>query len=115
MSELPEPSRNLSRTELRKAIVRLRLEMQRQQLKRESELLLQPLKQARSLGQSVGQGLRGSTPLWAGAGGAAALALLFGRKRSWIRLLRLGIALAPLLLQLRKPRDKTPPPPTTHL
>lgn len=105
MTELPEPSRNLTRAELRKAIVRLRLEMQRQQLKREGELLLQPLKQARDIGQS----LRGSTPLWAGAGGAAALALLFGRKRRWIRLLRLGIALAPLLLQLRKPRDKTPP------
>ncbi|MCP8466660.1 hypothetical protein NK553_22165 [Pseudomonas sp. ZM23] len=115
MSELPEPSRNLSRAELRKAIVRLRLEMQRQQLKRESELLLQPLRQARSLGQSFSQGLRGSTPLWAGAGSAAALAMLFGRKRRWIRLLRLGLALAPLLLHLRKPRNKTPPPPSPHL
>lgn len=106
MSELPESARHLSRTELRKAIVRLRLEMQRQQLKHESDLLLQPLKQARHLGQS----LRGSTPLWAGAGGAAALALLFGKRR-WIRLLRIGVALAPLLLQLCKPRSEPPPPP----
>lgn len=106
MSQLPESARNLSRAELRKAIVRLRLEMQRQQLKRESDLLLHPLKYAGEIGQS----LRGSTPLWAGAGGAAALALLFGKRR-WIRLLRIGIALAPLLLQLRKPRSETPPPP----
>ncbi|WP_371229662.1 hypothetical protein ACAW63_24190 [Pseudomonas sp. QE6] len=105
MSELPESARNLSRAELRKAIVRLRLEMQRQQLKRESDLLLRPLKSARDIGQR----LRGSTPLWAGAGGAAALALLLGKRR-WIRLLRIGIALAPLLLQLRKPRSETPPP-----
>lgn len=105
MSELPESARNLSRAELRKAIVRLRLEMQRQQLKRESDLLLHPLKHAREIGQS----LRGNTPLWAGAGGAAALALLLGKRR-WIRLLRIGIALAPLL-QLRKPRSETPPPP----
>jgi len=106
MSELPDSMRHLSRTELRKAIVRLRLEMQRQQLKRESDLLLQPLKHARHLGQS----LRSSKSLWAGAGGAAALALLIGKRR-WIRLLRIGIALAPLLLQLRKPRSETPPPP----
>ncbi|MEE9103506.1 MULTISPECIES: hypothetical protein [Pseudomonas] len=105
MSELPESAQHLSRAELRKAIVRLRLEMQRQQLKRESDLLLRPLKSARDIGQS----LRGSTPLWAGAGGAAALALLLGKRR-WIRLLRIGIALAPLLLQLRKPRSETPPP-----
>ncbi|MFV3304422.1 hypothetical protein ACNFBT_03975 [Pseudomonas sp. NY15181] len=106
MSELPESARNLSRAELRKAIVRLRLEMQRQQLKRESDLLLRPLKHARDLGQS----LPGSPSLWAGAGGAAALALLLGKRR-WIRLLRIGIALAPLLLQLRKPPSETPPPP----
>ena len=95
MSEMPD-ARNLTRAELRKAIVRLRLEMQRQQLRQEGELLLQPLKQARHVGQSLRGGLAGNIPLW-GAGGAAALALLFGRKRRWIRLLRLGIALAPVI------------------
>ncbi|UCL85317.1 hypothetical protein [Pseudomonas sp. HS-18] len=114
MSEMPD-ARNLSRAELRKAIVRLRLEMQRQQLRQEGELLLQPLKQVRHVGQSLRGGLAGNIPLW-GAGGAAALALLFGRKRRWIRLLRLGIALAPVILQMRrKPDHQDPPAPSTHL
>jgi hypothetical protein len=114
MSEMPD-ARNLTRAELRKAIVRLRLEMQRQQIRQEGELLLQPLKQARSLGQNVRSSLHGNAPLW-GAGGAAALALLLGRKRRWIRLIRLGIALAPMILQLRKkPHPADPPAPTTPL
>lgn len=114
MSEMPD-ARNLSRAELRKAIIRLRLEMQRQQIRQEGELLLQPLKQARSLGQNLRSGLSGSAPLW-GAGGAAALALLLGRKRRWVRLLRVGIALAPLILQMRsKPEPKDPPAPSTPL
>ncbi|QRY78639.1 hypothetical protein JVX91_24130 [Pseudomonas sp. PDNC002] len=114
MSEMPD-ARNLTRAELRKAIIRLRLEMQRQQIRQEGELLLQPLQQARNLGQSVRHGLHGSAPLW-GAGGAAALALLLGRKRGWIRLLRLGIALAPIILQMRKKSDPgDPPAPSTHL
>lgn len=114
MSEMPD-ARNLTRAELRKAIVRLRLEMQRQQLRQEGELLLQPLKQARHVGQSLRGGLGGNIPLW-GAGGAAALALLFGRKHRWIRLLRLGIALAPVILQMRrKPDHQDPPAPSTHL
>ncbi|MDH1010436.1 hypothetical protein N5J43_19325 [Pseudomonas nicosulfuronedens] len=114
MSEMPD-ARNLTRAELRKAIVRLRMEMQRQQIRQEGELLLQPLKQARNVGQSVRGSLGGSLPLW-GAGGAAALALLFGRKRRWIRLLRVGIALVPIILQMRsKPEPQDPPAPSTHL
>jgi hypothetical protein len=114
MSEMPD-ARNLTRAELRKAIVRLRLEMQRQQIRQEGELLLHPLRQARNLGQNVRSSFSSSTPLW-GAGGAAALALLFGRKRRWIRLLRVGIALVPIILQMRgKPEPKDPPAPSTHL
>ena len=115
MSEMPD-ARNLSRAELRKAIVRLRLEMQRQQIRQEGELLLHPLRQARSLGQNVRSSFSSSsTPLW-GAGGAAALALLFGRKRRWVRLLRVGLALAPIILQMRrKSDDQDPPAPSTHL
>jgi hypothetical protein len=114
MSELPD-ARNLTRAELRKAIIRLRLEMQRQQIRQEGELLMQPLRQARNLGQNFRSSLHGSTPLW-GAGGAAALALLLGRKRRWIRFLRLGIALLPMILQMRnKAHPQDPPPPSTHL
>lgn len=114
MSEMPD-ARNLTRAELRKAIIRLRLEMQRQQVRQEGERLLQPLKQARDFSQSLRSGLSGSAPLW-GAGGAAALALLLGRKRRWIRLLRVGIALAPIILQMRRqPDPKDPPAPSTPL
>lgn len=114
MSEMPD-ARNLTRTELRKAIIRLRLEMQRQQIRQEGELLLQPLKQARNLGQSMRSGLSGSTPLW-GAAGAASLALLLGRKRRWIRLLRVGIALVPIILQMRSKSDpKAPHAPSAQL
>ncbi len=46
MSQLPVNATGLSRRELRKAVIRLRLEMQRQQLRRESQLLVQPFRQA---------------------------------------------------------------------
>lgn len=45
MSQLPVNATGLSRRELRKAVIRLRLEMQRQQLRRESQLLVQPFRQ----------------------------------------------------------------------
>ncbi len=50
MSQLPVNATGLSRRELRKAVIRLRLEMQRQQLRRESQLLVQPFRQAQGLG-----------------------------------------------------------------
>lgn len=107
MSELPNLPARPSRREMRKAIVRLRLELQRQQLQQEAQLLLQPLRQARDLGQSVRQHLHGFSPLWAAGGGAATLALLLGRKRRWMRLLRLGLILAPLLFKLRQQTTAT--------
>ncbi|MNZ46613.1 hypothetical protein D3C78_642980 [compost metagenome] len=117
MSERPQPVTRQSRHELRKTIIRLRLELQRQQLVHESQQVLRPLRQARNLGQSVRQQLRGNVPLWAGTGGAVLLALLAGRNRKWSRLLRLAIALTPLLLKLRAASDTedTRSPPGTHL
>jgi len=105
MSELPQLSARPSRRELRKAVLRLRLEVQRQQLRQESEKLLQPLRQARDLGLGVRQQLRGGPSLWAAGGAAAAAALMLRRKRG---LLRLAIVLAPLLLKLRQPGTGKP-------
>lgn len=110
MNELPPLPARPSRRELRKAVLRLRLEVQRQQLQQEGQLLLQPLRQARDLGQGLRQQLAGSGPLWAAGGGAAALALLFSGKRRWLRLARLGLVLAPLLLKLRAGRKAAMPP-----
>lgn len=103
MSQLPVNATGLSRRELRKAVIRLRLEMQRQQLRRESQLLVQPFRQAQGLGHNLSQQLfgGGNAALW-GAGGAALLGVLLGKGGRWQRLLRLGVALAPLLLGLRK-------------
>ncbi|MDF3931046.1 hypothetical protein [Pseudomonas citronellolis] len=108
MSELPKLPANPSRRELRKAVLRLRLEVRRQQLRQESEQLLQPLRQARDLGLGFGQQLRGGASFWAAGGAAAAAALLLGRKRRLSRLLRLAVVLAPLLFKLRQPSRPTP-------
>ncbi|GBL60941.1 hypothetical protein PCLA_23f0006 [Pseudomonas citronellolis] len=91
-------------------MLRLRLEVQRQQLRQESEKLLQPLRQARDLGQGVRQQFSGGASLWAAGGAAAAAALMLRRKRGLVRLLRLAVVLAPLLLKLRKTADKPTKP-----
>ncbi|MNO63326.1 hypothetical protein D3C76_540320 [compost metagenome] len=106
-----------TRREMQKTIVRLRLELQRQQLVHETQQLLRPLAQVRNLGQSVRQQLSGHTPLLAGTGGALLLALLTGKHRRLGQLLKLGLVLAPLLLNLRqaKKAEDHAPPPTTHL
>ncbi|HDY5948578.1 TPA: hypothetical protein RQ911_002634 [Pseudomonas aeruginosa] len=107
MSQLPVNATGLSRRELRKAVIRLRLEMQRQQLRRESQLLVQPFRQAQGLGHNLSQQLfgDGNAALW-GAGGAALLGVLLGKGGRWQRLLRLGVTLAPLLLGLRKQKGR---------
>ncbi len=48
MSELP---RNSSRTEMRKALIRLRMEMHRQEIRHESQHLLHPLQRVRGMTQ----------------------------------------------------------------
>lgn len=100
MSEQPRLSPHPSRQELRKAIVRLRLEVQRQELRQEVQQLMQPLQQAREMGQGLRRQLPESAPLWA-AGGAGLLALLLGRNRRLRRMVRLGLLLIPLLLEAR--------------
>lgn len=100
MSEQPRLSARPSRQELRKAIVRLRLEVQRQELRQEMHQLMQPLQHVREMGEGLRRQLPASAPLWA-AGGAGLLALLLGRNRRLRRMLRLGLLLIPLLLEAR--------------
>lgn len=54
---LPEIPQNSSRREMRKALIRLRMEMHRQEIRHESQQLLQPLQRMRNLGQSWQDGL----------------------------------------------------------
>lgn len=99
-TELPPST---SRREMRKALIRLRMEMHRQEIRHESNQLMQPLHRVRNLGQSwqEGFGIK-HAPLW----GVAAVTLLGfitgkGAKGGGIttltRLVRLGAGLIPLI------------------
>ena len=101
---LPELPRNSTRTEMRKALIRLRMEMHRQEIRHESAQLLQPLNRVRWMTQSLqdGFGIK-HAPLW----GVAAVTLLGfltgkgakngGGLSSLTRLVRLGTTLVPLI------------------
>lgn len=102
MSLTESPQAN-SRREMRKALVRLRMEMHRQEIRHESQQLLRPLQRARSMGQGWQDSLGiKHAPLW----GVAAVTLLGfftgkGAKGAGIggmtRLVRLGASLIPLI------------------
>ncbi|KFJ93135.1 hypothetical protein DBO86_07485 [Pseudomonas indoloxydans] len=82
-----------SRRELRKAVLRMRLEMHRQELRHEILQITHPLQQVREYGQRLRQG---NAPFLL-TGGALTLAGLLGGKRGWRRWLRLALIIAPLL------------------
>ena len=99
----PELPHNTSRREMRKALIRLRMEMHRQEIRHESQQLLVPLTKVRNMGQNW-QGSLGikHAPLW----GVAAVTLMGfftgkgakgGSISSVTRLVRLGAGLIPLI------------------
>ncbi|WP_248740210.1 hypothetical protein [Pseudomonas sp. MWU12-2029] len=100
---LPELPRNSSRQEMRKALIRLRMEMHRQEIRHETGQVLQPLQRMRGMTQNLQEGFGiKHAPLW----GVAAVTLLGfltgkGAKSGGIgglsRLIRLGTSLAPLI------------------
>ena len=100
LTELPQTN---SRREMRKALIRLRMEMHRQESRHESQQLLLPLQKVRNMGQSWqdGFGIK-HAPLW----GVAAVTLLGfftgkgakgGSIGTMTRLVRLGAGLIPLI------------------
>ncbi|KAB0496957.1 MULTISPECIES: hypothetical protein [Pseudomonas] len=99
MSELP---RNSSRTEMRKALIRLRMEMHRQEIRHESQHLLHPLQRVRGMTQNLQDGLGiKHAPLW-GIAAVIGLGFLTGKGAkggigSLTRLARLGVTLGPLI------------------
>ncbi len=100
---LPQLPHNGSRREMRKALIRLRMEMHRQEIRHETGQVLQPLQRMRGMSQNMqgGFGIK-HAPLW----GVAAVTLLGfitgkGAKSSGggglTRLVRLGTTLGPLI------------------
>lgn len=94
---------NNSRLEMRKALIRLRMEMHRQEIRHESQNLLLPLQRVRGMAQSWhdGFGIK-HAPLW----GVAAVTLLgflsgkgakSGGASSLTRLVKLSVGLLPLI------------------
>ena len=104
--KLPEIPRNQSRQEMRKALIRLRMEMHRQEIRHESRELLQPLNRARGLASNWQQSLGiKHAPLW-GIGIVTVLGFLSGKGAKGgglARMVRLGTSLLPLIkLAMRK-------------
>ena len=97
---LPELPNTRNPRELRKALLRLRMEMHRQEIRHESGQLLQPLQRLRGMGGSLHEGLGiKHAPLW-GIGAVVALGFLTGkgvRSGNLSRLVRLGSSLLPLI------------------
>ncbi|MDB6443422.1 hypothetical protein SAMN03159507_00208 [Pseudomonas sp. NFACC32-1] len=100
---LPDIPQARTRQEMRKALVRLRMEMHRQEIRQETRQLLQPLQRVRGFSQNwhEGFGIK-HAPLW----GMAAVTLLgfitgkrtrSGRSGGLARLVRLATTLLPLI------------------
>ena len=100
MTEIPQ---NTSRREMRKALIRLRMEMHRQEIRHESQQLMAPLHKMRTMRHSWQDSLGiKHAPLW----GVAAVTLMGfftgkgakgGSISSITRLVRLGAGLIPLI------------------
>ena len=100
LTEMPQ---NTSRREMRKALIRLRMEMHRQEIRHESQQLMLPLNKVRNMGQNWQDSLGiKHAPLW----GVAAVTLMGfftgkgakgGGIGSLTRMVRLGAGLIPLI------------------
>lgn len=108
--KLPELPANASQRDMRIALLRMRLELSRQELRHESLVMLQPLRQVQQFGQHWrDQVSKSSAPLWV-AGGAVLLATVALKKSDWRRWLRMALIAFPLL---RRNPPRQPRPPTT--
>jgi len=107
MSHAEAPTKT-SRREMRKALVRLRMEMHRQEIRQESRQLVNPLSRVRGLGQGVTAGLGiKHAPLWGIAGvlvlgfltgkGARSKAGAEGKSGGLSRMIKLTTTLMPLI------------------
>ncbi|PAU64056.1 hypothetical protein BZL41_10585 [Pseudomonas sp. PIC25] len=97
------PLSSSARRSMRKDLIRLRMEMHRQQLLYHSRPLTHPLEQIGRFLPSQGGMLSSSkTPL---AIGGALFLLLFGKRLgAFGKLARIGLAVYPIVRQLKRPR-----------
>jgi hypothetical protein len=99
----PELPQTHNRRELRKALIRLRMEMHRREIRHESTQLLRPLNRMRGMAHDLpgSLGLK-HAPLW-GVGAVTLLGFLTGkgarstRTGSVTRLIKLSASLMPLI------------------
>ncbi|ARU89066.1 hypothetical protein [Pseudomonas sp. M30-35] len=102
--ELPHLHANASRKDLRKAMLRMRLEMHRQEIRHETLVMLEPLRKAKSFGSQWREQLAGGgTSLWI-TGGAVLLAGLGLKKTNWRRWIKIALITLPLLRRV-PPKD----------
>ena len=112
---LPELPKTNDRRELRKALVRLRMEMHRQEIRNEAHQALQPLSRLRNMGDSLHSGLQGGlgikhAPLW-GIGAVVLLGFITGkgaRSGNLTRLTKLAGSLLPLIRLFMQPPQGRP-------
>ncbi|MBF7143327.1 MULTISPECIES: hypothetical protein [Pseudomonas] len=96
-----------NRREMRKALIRLRMEMHRQEIRQSSRQMINPLSRFRTMGQGLGKnlGVR-HAPLW-GVGMVSLLGFLSGKgaRKGGIgtvgKLTKLAVSLVPLLKLLQ--------------
>jgi hypothetical protein len=96
-----------TRREMRKAVIRLRMEMHRQEIRQEAKQLVNPFSRLRTMGEGLNKNLRvRHAPLW-GMGAVSLLGFLSGKGArkggigSAARLVKLGVSLVPLLKLLQ--------------
>ena len=105
---MSEHNAKASRRELQKPLLRMRLEMHRQELRHETLVMLQPLRQAQHWRKHWREELSNSSaPLWV-AGGAVLLATIGIRRGHWRRWLRIALVVFPLLRRHPPRRPGTP-------
>lgn len=111
----PELPTNASKLELRKALIKMRLELHRQQLRHETLLLAKPLHVAKNLSQQCTSVLGKHRTSVLGAAAVGVLALALVQRKQLGNWLTLGSALAPLLTQLlRSTSPETSAAPVTE-
>lgn len=93
---------HLSRHDLRKAVLRLRLEASRQEIRHESQLIAHRYLRAKTYGQALTSELTNPKHAWLlSGGGALVLGLIGGSRSRWGKLLRLSSVFTSLWLALR--------------
>jgi hypothetical protein len=111
---LPELPQTHNRRELRKALIRLRMEMHRQEIRHESAQLMRPLHRMRGMAHDFpgSLGIK-HAPLW-GVGIVSLLGFLTGkgarskRTGSVTRLVKLSATLMPLIRLVLQSRGRRP-------